>query len=129
MNRFHAVVLIHRSKAMSLQFTATVHLTTRHADFVNHDGRTSQERREELPIGTPIAIDAEGNVYIPSDYMSDGVRESFAMPEMAKLMLGKPRKLFRDYWCSASININEPNKAGPYFHAVLNALPSTFKAS
>jgi hypothetical protein len=108
---------------MSLQFTATVRLTTRHADFVNHDGAISNDRRDELPLGTPIAIDAEGNVYIPSDYMSDGIRESFAMPEMRKLMLDKPRKLFRDHWRSASININEPEKAGPYFHAVLNALP------
>lgn len=97
---------------MSRQFTARVVLTTKHADFTNHDGSISTERRVDLPIGTPVAIDVKGDVFLP--------REEF--DTLTDLTACPARLLYRDYWYFANINVNETEKAGPYFHAVLNAI-------
>lgn len=104
---------------MSIRFTATVYRTTHLADFIDHDKKVDTSRRDELPIGTPVAIDAKGEVFIPGPLMPlDLLKES----KIAFPVRGTPRPLFRDYWRYAGININTPDKAGPYFHAVLNAL-------
>lgn len=99
---------------MSVQFLARIYKTTHLADFTDHDGTVCTVRREALPIGTPIAIDANGDVFITRDLPDSIV---IGIPESRGLTT-----LFRDHWQSASININAPHNAGPYFHAVLNAL-------
>lgn len=98
---------------MCLQFTAYLYWTVRPATFTNHDGTLGTD--ENNPVGTAVAIDTAGNVYLARDVS----RETMAQHGREQ---GKQMLIWRDHFQSHEINVNSRDKAGPYWHAVLNAI-------
>lgn len=98
----------------NLRFTAKLYHTVRPATFVGHDEATHLD--PSIPVGTAIAIDKAGDVFI----CRDEHRGIFAYDPDPKQ--GIKRTLFRDYFRYGNININKLSDAGPLFHAALNAI-------
>lgn len=98
---------------MSVQFYARVYRTFRPATFAAHDGTEGLDI--SIPVGTPIAVDADGNVYVPRT-------EHIAMLTAVYTIEGERKHLFRDYWRFNNININRPKAAGPLWHGAINAV-------
>lgn len=98
----------------NIQFTVTLYRTVRAATFTAHDGTPGTD--VSLPVGSPVAIDVDGNVFVCREEYRDMFKGTIRKQ-------GVTRKLFRDHWQYHNINAFDRDNAGPHWQAALNAIP------
>jgi hypothetical protein len=88
---------------MSVYLAVTkFYITTKITRSVNHDG--SWYVREDLPIGTVIALDADGNLYIPSSEYSGHMHRECVNGGVFKSSV---HQLYRDNWMYAGTGVDQ----------------------
>lgn len=90
---------------MSLRLNAVaVYRTTRPAEAVDYNSVVFQ--RDDLPVGSIVAEDVEGNFYLWTSPVFKGLHKKGSWPQKT----GGTISLWRDHWASASATREQMNR-------------------